>query len=310
MAVNADTRITAAQFNTLQNRVSRLLGAGTGQTGYGQVLNSSPVAAESVVYASDMNKLLLDIDRISIHQTGSASQLGSIAQSSLILANEDTPGAGNGINQYFTAVERLEGDAGIVDGTQVTIETLDSDSRFSPWSGQLSHSFTLTFDNADHRRAFFNAGGQIYISAQIESPGDGDWLDKALNWKTMLTNTGTVQFKANTTSRTGSGGTLFPVPPNTAIGNYQLTPALQLLFERLGSDNYAENRYLVYAKETSSRAIQFVVQFQDQDIGDPNIDEEIPGTLVSKVQLRRPTGTYVNVKAPSYSLQSSLEVGD
>jgi len=310
MAVNADTRITAAQFNTLQNKVSRLLGTGTGQNGYGQLLNSSPVAAESIVYASDMNKLLLDVNRISIHQSGSASSLGNISQSSLILANENTVGAGNGINQYLTEVERLESDAAIVDGTQITIETLDSDSRFSPWNGQLSHSFTLTFDNADHRRAYFNAGGQIYISAQLESPGGGDWVEKANDWKTMLTNIGILQFKANTTSKTGFGGTLFPVAPNTAIGNYQLTAGLQMLYERLGNDNYAENRYLVYAKETSSRAIQFVVQFQDQDEGDPNIDESIPGTLVSRVQLRRPSGIYVNVKAPSYSLQSSLEVGD
>ena len=310
MAVNPETRISAANFNTLQNKVSRLLGTGTEQTGYGQVLNSSPVAAESVVYASDMNKLLLDINRIAIHQSGSASALANIAQSSVILANESSEGAADGFNQYLTEVERLEGDAGIVDGTQVTIETLDSDSRFSPWNGQLSHSFTLTFDNADHRRAFFNAGGQIYISAQLESPGDGDWKAKADDWKQMLNNMGVIQFKANTTSKTGFGGTLFPVPPNTAIGNYQLTTGLQLLFERLGNDNYAENRYLVYAKETSSRAIQFVIQFQDQDQGDPLIDEFIPGTLVSKVQLRRPTGNYVNVKAPSYSMQSSLEVGN
>ena len=117
-------------------------------------------------------------------------------------------------------------------------------------------------------------------------------------------------FNLNTTSKTGFGGTLFPIAPNTAIGNYQLTAGLQTLFERLGNDNYAENRYLIFAKEVSNKAIQFVIQFQDQDVGDPNVDESIPGILVSKVQLRRPTGSYVNVPAPSYSMQSSLEVGD
>lgn len=310
MAVNAQTRISAANFNTLQNKVARLLGDGSGQTGYGQTLNSAPVAAESIVYASNMNQLLLDINRISIHQSGSATALVAVTQSSLVKANEVEVGDNDGFNQYLTEVDRLEGDAGLVDGTQVTIETLDSDTRFSPWNGQLAHSFTLTFDTVDHRRAFFNAGGQVYISAQIESPGDGPWKAKADDWKTMLNNMGTIQFKSNTTSKTGFGGTLFPVAPNTAIGNFQLTAGLQTLFERLGNDNYAENRYLIFAKEVSNRAIQFVIHFQDQDVGDPLIDEAIPGILVSKVQLRRPTGTYVNVAAPSYSMQSSLEVGD
>jgi|TARA_B110000908_G_scaffold35804_1_gene42945 hypothetical protein len=310
MAVNAYTRISAANFNTLQNKVSRLLGDGSGQTGYGQTLNSAPVAAESIVYASDMNQLLLDINRISIHQAGSATALSAVTQSSTVKANEVNVGDNDGFNQYLTEVERLEGDAGVVDGTQITIETLDSDTRFSPWNGQLAHSFTLTFSTTDHRRAFFNAGGQVYISAQIESPGDGPWKAKADDWKTMLNNMGTIQFKANTTSKTGFGGTLFPIAPNTAIGNYQLTAGLQTLFERLGNDNYAENRYLIFAKEVSNKAIQFVIQFQDQDVGDPNVDESIPGILVSKVQLRRPTGSYVNVPAPSYSMQSSLEVGD
>lgn len=310
MAVNADTRISAANFNTLQNKVARLLGNGSGQTGYGQALNSAPVAAESVVYASDMNLLLLDINRIAIHQSGSASPLSPVAQSSLIRANEESVGDNDGFNQYLTEIERLEGDAGIVDGTQITIETLDSDTRFSPWNGQLNHSFTLTFTDDNHRRAYFNAGGQIYISAQIESPGDGPWKEKADDWKTMLNNMGIIQFKANTTSKTGFGGTLFPVAPNAPIGNYQLTAGLQTLFERLGNDNYAENRYIIFAKEVSNRAIQFVIQFQDQDVGDPLIDESIPGVLVSKVQLRRPSGSYVNIAAPSYSMQSSLEVGD
>jgi len=306
MAVERESRITAANFNTLQNRVDRLLGEGSGQSGYGQVLNSSPVSPQSVVYASDLNKLLLDINRISIHQTGSGTDLSPVAQSSVIKADESVVGDGDGWKQYIAKVAELETDPLIVDGTQVSIDTIATDSRFAPWNGQLSHSFTLTFDDEAHRRAFFNAGGQIYISAQIESPS----TPKADDWKTMLTNMGVIQFKANTTSKTGLGGTLFP-QGDGPIGNYQLTAGLVTLFERTGQlDSYSENRYYIFVKEVSQKAIQFTIQFQDQDQGDPNIDEEIAGTVVSRVQALRPSGDFVSVALPSYSVQSSLELGD
>jgi len=305
MAVNQYTLVTAANYNTLQNRVSRILGAGNGQEGFGQTLNSAPVGAESIVYASDMNLLLEDINRISIHQTGSPSDLNPVTSSSKIRANEDTPADNNGFNQYISAVDILEANGNVVDGTQVTLETLASDSRFAPWNGQLSHAFTLTFDDADHRRNFFNAGGQIYISAQLETASGS----KALDWKQMLTNMGVIQFKANTTSKTGIGGTLFP-NGDGPFGNFSLTASSVTLFERTGQQaSYSENRYYIFAKEVSTRAIQFTIQFQDQDLGDPNIDEQVTGTLVSKIQQIRPTGTFVSVDSPSYSAQSSLELG-
>lgn len=301
MAVEIGTRITAANFNTLQNRVERLLGEG-----YGQILNSSPVPPQSIVYASDLNKLLLDINRISIHQTGSTTDLSPVTQSSKIRADEETVGDGDGWKQYIAKIAQLETDPLIVDGTQLSIETIATDSRFSPWQSQLSHSFTLTFTDIDHRQAFFNAGGQIYISAQIESPS----TPKSNDWKTMLTNMGVIQFKANTTSKTGLGGTLFP-NDDGPVGNFQLTASLVTLFERTGQlDSYSENRYYIFAKEVSQKAIQFTIQFQDQDQGDPNIDEEIAGTVVSRIQALRPSGDFVSVPLPSYSAQSSLELGD
>jgi hypothetical protein len=306
MAVNRQTSITAANYNTLQNRVERILGGGNGQSGYGQVLTSAPVAPQSIVYASNMNDLLDDINRISIHQSGSPSVLSPVTASSKILANEEELGDNDGFNQYIAEVTRLEENPGGVDGTQTTIEQIAADSRFSPWNGQLTHSFTLTYDNADHRRAFFNAGGQIFISAQIETNSNA----KGDDWKQMLTNMGVIQFKSNTTSKTGIGGTLFP-DGNGPIGNFNLPGQLIRLFERTGQqESYSENRYIIFVKEVSTKAIQFTIQFQDQDLGDPNIDEEVQGTVVSNVAVLRPSGSFVDVTAPSYSAQSSLELGD
>lgn len=311
MAIARSQKITAAIYNTLQNRVERILGTGIDQTGYGQELASGPVAADTLILARHMQELLQDINAISIHQTGNATDLAVLTRGDTINANEevflDGSGDGTGWEQFSTTINNLEANAGLVDGTQVTLETLASDTRFNAWNGKLVHSFTLTFTDPDHRRAFFNAGGEVWINAQIE----GDSSPKGDDWRTMLNNMGTIKFKSNNTVKTGSGGTVLPLPEDGGpYGNFQLTPSLVLIFEREGQLlSYSENRYRIFVKETSTRAIQFSVQFEDADVGDPTNDEDIVGTLVSIVRLLRPTGSNVTLPAPSYSVQSALEVG-
>ena len=48
MTVNAQELITAATFNGLQSRIETVLGQGFSDTGYGQTLSSSIVAANTV----------------------------------------------------------------------------------------------------------------------------------------------------------------------------------------------------------------------------------------------------------------------
>lgn len=299
--VNPGTRITAANYNDLQKTVADVLGVGFDRTGYGQTTVSAPVSAGSeVVTASDMNLLLDDINRIHVHQTGSLSVLSTISDDEKIGANDIGGNVNKGFNQFVSVANILEANKAVVDGTQVTLETATTSSRFAAWNGKLVHSFTVSFTDANHRRAFFNAGGEIQISAQIE----GDTTPKGNDWNTMLTNMGNIRFKADTTEKTGSAGLLQP------IGNFDLTASYQRIFERRGQDAlYAENRYYIYAKEISNSAIQFSVEFEDND--EPNPDDElVRGTLTSVVKQLRPTGSYVSIPSPSYSTQSNLSEGD
>lgn len=299
--VNPGTSITAANYNDLQNTVAGILGTGFENTGYGQTLVSAPVSVSESVTAEHMELLRTDINRIQVHQTGSLSSLVQLQPGEPIGSNDVLGDVDRGFNQYVSVVNILEANASVVDGTQVTLETATTSTRFAAWNGKVVHSFTATFDTADHRRAFFNAGGEIHLSAQIE----GDNTAKGQDWNTILTNMGTIKFKANTTEKTGSAGLLQPV------GNYDLTTSYQKIFERRGqADYYAENRFFIYAKETSNRAIQFSVEFEDNDVGDPNDDELVRGTLTSVVKQLRPTGSYVSIKSPSYSTQANLSEGD
>jgi hypothetical protein len=299
--VNPGTSITAANYNDLQKTVADILGTGFSGTGYGQALVSAPISVDETVTAVHMNLLKDDINRIHVHQTGSLSTLLEIQREEKIGANQVSGEVNKGFNQFVSVVNILEANAGIVDGTQVTLETATTSTRFAAWNGKVVHSFTASFNDADHRRAFFNAGGEIQISAAIE----GDNTTKGQDWNTILTNMGTIKFKAETTEKTGAAGLLQP------IGNYDLTTSYQKIFERRGqADYYAENRYFIYAKEISNRAIQFSIEFEDNDSGDPNEDELIRGTLTSVIKQLRPTGSFVSVASPAYSTQSNLAEGD
>lgn len=294
------SRITAANYNDLQTSVADILGTGFSVNGYGQVPVSSPLLASDIVRAEHMNLLRDDINRIQVHQTGSLSSLLELLPGEKVSANDIAGIVDKGFNQFVAVVNILESNRTVVDGTQVTLETATTSTRFAAWNGTIIHSFTVNFDDADHRRAFFNAGGQIQMNATIE----GDTTQKGADWNTILTNMGTIKFSASTTEKTGSSGLLQP------IGNYDLTTSYQKIFERRGqADYYAENRFFIYAKEISNQAIQFSVEFNDNDVGDPNDDELIRGTLTSIVKQLRPTGSYVSVATPAYSTQSDLSAG-
>lgn len=300
MAVNPGSKITAANYNTLQSRVANILGTGFGQTGYGQTLVSSTVDVGDTITATHMELLRTDLNRINVHQTGSLSNLTELQPEDKVAADQVGGDPTKGFNAYLALMDILEPNAGLVDGTQTTVETAITSTRYSPWNGLPVHSFTVTWNNVDHRRAFFNAGGEIHISAEIA----GDNSAKGLDWNTMLQNMGTIKFGKNSTTKTGSGGTV------EQVGNYSLNTSYTRIFERRGqADPYNENRYFIYAKEVSDRAIQFKIDFLDADSGDPNFDESVLGTLTSAIRQKRPTGSYVSVASPSYANITDLSTG-
>jgi hypothetical protein len=303
--VSSQELITAATFNSLQARVENILGVGIARLGYGQAVESSQVGTTDVVTADDLRRLKNDINKIRVHQTGSLSNLDDIDSQDLIGAADVEGNTNKGFNAFLSIVDTLEGDVYEVDATQYTIETATSSIRYTPWNGTPVHSFTITFDDGDHRRAFFNAGGEIHISAELIT----DNSLKGQDWATMLQNMGTLKFQADTTVITGTQGSVNP------IGNFDLTSSYQTIFERQGGEvEYSENRYLVTVKELSLKAIQFKIQFLDNDQGDqvgsgaPE-DELVTGALSSIIKQLRPTGSAVSVKSPAYSTQTDLSTG-
>ena len=338
MAVSVGDIIYASNYNDLQSRINNILGNGSGQTGYGQTLASSQVTANTdLVTAAQMEDMRDDLNRAYQHQFNTAVPLNEIFTGNIIGADNSNPtttvGTGSsgltdttkGFNDYLAVMTTLEAAPFTRDVNQMTPESATSSTRTTAWNGSVTHEFTVTFTDYDHRRHFFNAGGEVWFTASLTGGTSTTSGTKDYDWSQMISNMKTVVFNHSSTNSTGTG-------VGTAIGNYDLTTSYQTIFTKAGSAAvYAENQYRVRARHeyatpaegvtdpTNYRVIRFLIEFRDLDTGDqrppsppdagfigPAEDEDVTGTLTSTVRQLRATGVYVAVPTPSYSNTSTL----
>ena len=302
MAVSTGDTITAAQYNDLQSRVNTVMGVGSGTDGYGQTLASAQVSISDTVTAAQMDNLRTDVNKANNHQQGSNANIGDIAVGDVIGA--DTSGASvaaltettKGFNDYDNAITLITTNKDLLDLGNASVEASGSNgSRTTNWNGTITHEFTVSFNDANHRRHFFNAGGQIRFSANLSGQSGA----KSNDWSTLLSNMGTITFNRNTTTASGTGVA-------QAIGNFGVTGAYQNIFTKVGSGNYAENDYSISVKQDSTSVLRFQITFNDDDTGDqtgsgPPEDENVNGNLSSVITQLRATGANVEVATPAYS---------
>ena len=195
-----------------------------------------------------------------------------------------------------------------VDSTQADVAVKASNDRSASelWGGTATpqsvyHEFTCTFADANARRGFFNAGGEIRFSAAITNAvASGENQAKTANWVTMLSNMGTIKFNHTETVSALASGT------GSTIGNYDLTNTYQTVYTKSGSAVYTENDYVVKAKSVSDKAIQFQIGFNDSDVGAGGADERVQGDLESVVSEYRATGAYVASTSFTVTLVTGL----
>lgn len=306
--------VTAARYNDLQAKVANVLGNGSGNFGYGQTLASAQVAAETIIDSEHMRDLYTDLVNARVHQVGSVPQsIATVSAQDLIEEDSSDTGTGRGIVQYEALADTVETDKDLIytaDTSQSTITVSKvTSTRTAAWAGTVDHVVTVTFASADNRRHFFNAGGEIRFTADLDPAASNG---KNNDWNTLLSAMGTAKFKS-----TGCASDGVTPGVDLGIGNFDLTSEYQTVFRKDGSGVYAENDYNIAAKENSASVIEFRIQFRDDDAGDDAgdsnndgainpIDESVTGTLESVVGERLPTGTRVSVPGPSYATTNNL----
>lgn len=286
------TKILATDYNTIQSTISQVLGTGSGDYGYGQTVLSSQVSVNAKISVTQWSNLRTDILRARQHQTG--TDLTSVLT---------TPTVSVKLTEADRAAYKLMADdastnrLGTPPAGQATLENLvDTQVRTTAWQS-TSQTITVNFGSADDARYYFNTGGQIQFSAS-RSGGSGGLKNDT--WTTMLSQMGTIAFKYNTTTCSGSG------TPYPSVGYTTLTTSNQTIFEKTlaPSASYYPNKYYILARQPSSTQLVFTVYWAD-DSGQPNppwgTDENVDGTLTSTVQVYRASGSNVTIAKPSAS---------
>lgn len=303
--------ITAARINNLQASINLILGIGSGQNGYGQVVTSSPVNnTGDIVQAEDMNAIYADILKARVHQVGPGDigiaeiiqNLNVVATDTSFFVNDsgvtsiDPDGFKKGIQDFENLMTLVIADKSLMHPSQAILEPAISSARASSWNGLIYHEVAVTFSSESARRFFFNTGGEIRISATNTSAV----TPKGLDWNQLCSQIGTIKFNAETTISTAGGG--------SSIGNYDLTSAFQDIYTKVGSGTYssiyAGNIYTVKARSDIGTRIIFRIEFNDV-VFDNNVDNNVDGRLESIIQHYRADGD-VTVPAPTYFNTATL----
>ena len=301
--------ITAARYNQLQARINGVMGKGAGDEGYGQALSSFQVSANATVEADHMSRLFEDIKKARVHQTGSLpSEIADMAVGDLI--EDSNPTTKKGIAEFEALSLDVVSDRLNIATGQSGVETGVSSFTDTNWNGTIYHEVTVTFQAynvtngdgtttnmtaSDHRRAFFNAGGEIVFSGSLASGGGAIDTD----WRNLLTNVGLVRFGHSATSN-GSEGTV--------IGHTDLTTSYQTIFTKTAS-SYSQNDFTIQAKEDADDGpvLRFRIYFNDDKGPNPNFDEAVTPRTTSTVQCNRPNNVNsVNVNKPVFANARNL----
>jgi hypothetical protein len=294
--------ITQAEYNNIRNKVIGVLGTGSGNSGYGQSLNSSAVAEGTRVTVNEYANLRFDIINAWVHQAGSAPTAVAVTVSDTIrFSAVDAP-----VTTYDALANTLITNRFNLGAGQSAVAVPASSPRSRTWTGtggdiwnsSISCTVDVQWPSANAARFFFNSGGQI----RITSTRSGGSLGTTQNtsWTNILSSAGTQSFGGN---NPGTG-----TSPMNGQNWYRLTNSFQTYYTLAGSSPYGSNSYNLQARVTdtadnSSGAAansQFRVQFVDNYV-DPDPSggiqfapvDAVDGTFSIAVSLVFATGVLV-----------------
>jgi hypothetical protein len=298
-------KIRAADFNEFIGNINDIVGIGAGDSGYGQdSLVIEELTSTQKIRASHWNALLNSIHVAAQHQGTTVSIPASTSDPLFPSAS-----------RVIEIIPTLETDIATVvanklnyDPAQLVIETnkisssqtyVDPSSGIPNWVGTVYYEFATTFNNDDHRRHFFNTGGEIRIGCDL-SPSGVD--QQSLDWETLLNSVSTIKMNVNTTFSSASVGT-------PGVGFNSLNDTYQLVYTKGGTGSYSSNQLNVYAKLNVNYGVTIKVSFDDVHI--PNTgtgwtgNDYVAGVLTIQIDQQRADGVVI-IPTPTYSHISEL----
>lgn len=297
MAVSVGNTIGEAEYTTLRSRMLTVMGTpsgtGTAAAGYLQATTAPAVNPGDKILASQWNALKDDITKAFTHQTGAAPSSPALAT-----VDADTGITADIHNDFETVSLFIANDANrftLGSGQSTTVSARSSTA--TNWNGTIIHDVTFTWASENDVKSFFNAGGYIRMSSTLAYTGSEA---KTTEWKNMLSDSSVIALNhVNAYKETGTSGTI-----SNNDGYYDIdTTERELYVQDNAANPYSENRYKILARAITN-GLRIRLVYEDNDVGDqtgigPAVDEDVAGTLTSAFSYVRPTGSAVEVAAPT-----------
>lgn len=287
--------ITAARYNIIQSTVSNVLSTGSGDSGYGQALQSSQVAQNQLIEDDHMNTLRLDIRKAYLHQNNSYPTLTVVSTADTVTDNT----LNNSYATFETLATNINTNRNTISASRLTTgSTASSYVRTTTWNATRVGNFTVTFASTNAARHFFNSGGAVQIDMSVTAG-----TAKNDDWNTMfITNMGTLTFANLASSRSGAGGTL-----TSSVAYTTLTTSYQTVYSSVGGGVYTASNFNIQVRFTdiSSLVIEFQITLNDAAAG--TIDEDVAANLNINVNRRIANGALsdpITIAEPTFGAMS------
>ena len=265
-------KIRASDFNNFADQMNEIVGLGAGVSGYGQdQLMVSYVQAGAKIRAANWDELLTSMHFAALHQgtnilsPTSSSDVGfpSLNDPISIVPTLVNDIANIRANKLNYDISKMSIDTNKISSSAIYTPPEPADEN-QTWQG-AHYEFRTTFVDADARRNFFNAGGEIRIVSQFAPTSDDS---QSLSWEGLLDNISTIKIGINTTEASiGIEGSGF----NELVNNLYST-----VYQKINTaTDYTDNQVLVQAKLHSTNAVDVKIQFVDSHMQDTGTSEGV-----------------------------------
>lgn len=284
----ASDLIRVPDYNDIRDKISQVMTNGSGTYGYGQALNANAVAVGNFVTKAQWDALRYDIINALLHQTGSVPEIASLSVGDEIAFGDQQPN-----RQYSDLASIARTNRFQIGSNQYSIETLATRTQDVLFNVTLQTTVTVSFNDADRARWFFNSGGKIRLNSSFE---DTLGTDQSYSWTVLTSNTGTPTFGAET----------------SPVGFYSLTNQDQIFFTYSVGGIYNQNSWRILVKSDvadnsngGASQIIFTVQWVDSyaDLMDVGPGDQVSGRMTLNVSMLKPTGVlYPGQEQGSFSV--------
>ena len=282
--------ILTSDYNALQARISKILGVGANEFGYGQLLESSQLATTVPAQTPDFTELRNDILAAKYHQVGIPATLPISVIGTTITAGQ--------WSQFLTVMTQVEASKLVPPhSTQATrVELANEETPSNTWNNTTTHTLTVQFDDAEHMRYYFNTGSAIEFRSSSTNTATNS---KSVAWNSLLAGIGVVSFKYSATTSTKTSGSV--------IGFKSLAPEDQVIFKKTKADTPAANVYQILARQEvyeetgePTGVLIFTIKYT-------NTGANVTGILRSIVDVYHASGSYVAIDPPA--ITSEFDAG-